>query len=189
MTASAIFFWLFAAIAVIGSILTITRRNMVTAVMCLVATFLALAALYAMLYAHFLAIIQVLVYAGAIMVLFVFVVMILNKEEEEPWALRGILGKGLAGAALVYLLIRLGGVLWEVPKRLPEGGLVAPPADFGTTKEIGSVLFSSYLFPFEAISLVLLIAVVGALVLAHPGHKVETEAGEIEPASPEGQHE
>src|SRR5262249_14461146 len=93
----AVFFWLFALLAAGGSILTITRRNAVSAVMFLVGTFLGVAALYALLYAHFLAVIQILVYAGAIMVLFVFVVMILNKEEEEPWALRGILGKVLAG--------------------------------------------------------------------------------------------
>jgi NADH-quinone oxidoreductase subunit J len=130
--------------------------------MCLVGSILATAALFVMLYAHFLAAIQVLVYAGAIMVLFVFVVMILNKEEEEPWALRGVVGKGIAVAALGYFLVRLVLVIWKVPS--PNG---APPADFGTTRDVGRVMFSSYLFPFEAVSLVLLIAIVGALVVAH----------------------
>ena len=164
----AIFFWLFALIAVGGAVLTITRRNAVMAVMCLVGSFLGLAALYVLLYAHFLAVIQVLVYAGAIMVLFVFVVMILNKEEEEPWALRGVIGKVIAGAALLYFLVRLIQVLWSAPAAISGKG--PAPADFGTTKAIADVLFGSYLFPFEAVSLVLLIAVVGALVLAHPGH-------------------
>jgi NADH-quinone oxidoreductase subunit J len=164
----AVFFWLFSLIAVAGAIITITRRNAVSAVMFLVGTFLGIAALYALLYAHFLAVIQVLVYAGAIMVLFVFVVMILNKEEEEPWALRGLVGKIVAGLALLYFLVRLIQVLWQVPGKIPEPAQM--PADFGTTRAVADTMFTSYLFPFEAVSLVLLIAVVGALVLAHPGH-------------------
>lgn len=162
MSGPLLFFYLFAGLSVIGAIATITRKNAVTAVMCLVGTILSMAALYAMLYAHFLAIIQVLVYAGAVMVLFVFVVMILNKEEDEPWALRGLFGKGLAGAGLVVLTGRLIQLLWKV--RTPKG---APAVDFGTTRDVGREMFSSYLFPFEAVSLVLLIAVVGALLVAH----------------------
>lgn len=179
----AICFWLFAIITVFGAILTITRRNMVTAVMFLVGTFLGLSALYAMLYAHFLAVIQVLVYAGAIMVLFVFVVMILNKEEEEPWARRGLFGKGLAGVALVYCVVALAGVLRKYPAQHPEGGPLPP--EFGTTKAIGETLFGPYLFPFEAVSIVLLIAVVGALVLAQPHREVEAKP---EPLPPEDHH-
>src|SRR4029077_12923542 len=83
-------------------LLTITRRNPVTAVMSLVATFFGLAAIYASLSAHFLAVIQVLVYAGAIMVLFIFVVMILNREEVAPLALRPMRLLGVVGTA--YLL-------------------------------------------------------------------------------------
>src|SRR5258707_1246857 len=76
------------------------RRSAVAAVMALVLTFFGLAALYTLLSAHFLAAIQVLVYAGAIMTLFVFVVMVLNREEQEPWALRGVVTKAI-GAAVV----------------------------------------------------------------------------------------
>jgi len=165
-----IFFWLFAGLSVIGAIATITRRNAVMAVMCLVGTILSMSALYAMLYAHFLAIIQILVYAGAIMVIFVFVVMILNKEEDEPWALRGLFGKGLAGAGLVVLTGRLIQLLWKV--RSPKGEPTDPA--FGTVRNVGRELFSSYLFPFEAVSLVLLVAVVGALLIAH-GHRAEED--------------
>jgi NADH-quinone oxidoreductase subunit J len=168
-TGQALCFWLFGAMAIGGAIATITRRNLVTAVMCLVGTFLAIAGLFALLFAHFLTVIQVLVYAGAIMVLFVFVVMILNKEEEEPWALRGLVGKVLAGGALAYLLYRIITVLYNAPKSIPEPPMMAQ--SFGTTQAMGNTLFSSYLFPFEAVSIVLLIAVVGALVLAHPGHQ------------------
>ena len=164
----AFFFWLFAVMTIGGAIVTITRKQAVSAVMFLVGTFLGIAALYAMLFAHFLAVIQVLVYAGAIMVLFVFVVMILNKEEEEPWALRGLVGKVIAGGALLYLVVRIVQVLWKVPEKIVEPSTI--PADFGTTHAMAETLFGPYLFPFEAVSLVLLTAVVGALVLAHPAH-------------------
>jgi NADH-quinone oxidoreductase subunit J len=164
----AIFFWIFALLTVGGAVATITRKNAIMAVMCLVGTFLGISALYALLFAHFLAVIQVLVYAGAIMVLFVFVVMILNKEEEEPWALRGLVGKALAGLALVYLGVRLIQVVWRAPASIPEPTRMA--ADYGTTHAVADTLFGPYLFPFEVVSLILLIAVVGALVLAHPAH-------------------
>jgi NADH-quinone oxidoreductase subunit J len=140
------------------------------AVMSLVGTFLGIAALYALLYAHFIAVIQVLVYAGAIMVLFVFVIMILNKEEEEPWALRGLIGKGLGALALLYLGARIVKVLWGAPRSELLGEPVTIAADFGTTISLADTLFKQYLFPFEVISLILLIAVVGAIVLAHPSH-------------------
>ena len=164
----ALFFWLFALMTIGGAIATITRKQAVSAVMFLVGTFLGIAALYALLYAHFIAVIQVLVYAGAIMVLFVFVVMILNKEEEEPWALRGLFGKFIAGLALIYLVVRLVQVLWQVPQKIVEPATIA--TDYGTTRALADTMFGAYLFPFEAVSLVLLIAVVGALVLAHPAH-------------------
>jgi NADH-quinone oxidoreductase subunit J len=167
--ARSIMFWVFALAAVGGGILTITRRSAVSAVMWLVSTFLAISAAYVLLFAHFIAVIQVLVYAGAIMVLFVFVIMILNKEEEEPWAVRGIFGKGLAGLALLYLIVRLCSVVFLSP--MAERPCIS--AEFGTTLALGKTLFSTYLFPFEAVSIVLLIAVVGALVLAHPSHLTE----------------
>ena len=173
---SALAFWIFAFLTIGGAIATITRRNAVTAVMFLVGTFFGIAAIYAMLFAHFMAAIQVLVYAGAIMVLFVFVVMILNKEEEEPWALRGWFGKTLAAAALTWFLARIVQVLWTVnqspvvaEKLWKAGELI----QYGTTKSVGKQLFTSYLFPFEAISIALLIAIVGAVVLAHPEHATE----------------
>jgi NADH-quinone oxidoreductase subunit J len=172
--AAATLFWALALLSVLGSIFVITRRNLVAAVIGMVGTFFAVAALYAMLYAHFLAAIQVLVYAGAIMVLFVFVIMILNRPEDEPFALQGLFGKGLAGLALGYLLFRVGEVLWGVrnmtPARLAAPGEVIDGSDFGATQAIGSVLFEDYLFPFEAVSVVLLVAVVGALAIARPWH-------------------
>jgi len=194
---AALFFWIFAGLTIGGALFVITRRNLIAAVMGMVGTFFALAGLYAMLYAHFLAAIQVLVYAGAIMVLFVFVVMILNRPEDEPWALQGLLGKGLAGLAILYLLVRLSGVLWAI-KDTPHAEMAGPSPDpvavvvnggaaehpgkapprtetFGSTRAVGKVLFNEYLFPFEAVSLVLLVAVVGGIAVARPHHREEPE--------------
>jgi NADH-quinone oxidoreductase subunit J len=170
--AQALLFWMFALMTAGGALFVITRRNLVVAVIGMVGMFFAIAALYAMLFAHFMAVIQVLVYAGAIMVLFVFVIMILNRSEDEPWALHGLLGKGLAGVALAYLLFRLGQVLWTVRERVPAAipslGDRVDPGDWGSTHAMAEVLFKEYLFPFEAVSLVLLVAVVGAIAVARP---------------------
>jgi NADH-quinone oxidoreductase subunit J len=182
----ALVFWLFALAAVGGSLFVITRRNLVSAAMGMVATFFAFAGLYAMLHAHFIAVIQILVYAGAIMVLFVFVIMILNREEEEPWSVQGLLGKGVAIAALGYLLFRVASVLWKVREVHPPPelspleplGYTSEPYAWGWTEAIGKVLFTDYLFPFEAISVVLLVAIVGALAIAHPAGKQDKEQPE-----------
>jgi NADH-quinone oxidoreductase subunit J len=169
----AVLFWLTALGTVGGSVFVLfVARSMIAAAMGMVATFFAVATIYAMLYAHFLAVIQILVYAGAIMVLFVFVVMILNKAEEEPWATQGLVGKVLGFAGLGYFLYRLASALWMV-KDSAVGKIAAPDlgptADgFGTTRAMGQVLFTKYLFPFEAVSIVLLVAVVGAIAVARP---------------------
>jgi len=165
---------LFAVLAawVLGfALLTITRRNPVTAVMSLVATFFGLAAIYASLSAHFLAVLQVLVYAGAIMVLFIFVVMILNREEVAPLALRPMRLLGVLGSA--YLLwvfadvVRVNSGTQEIPKALPE--------TYGTVAAIGDILFRQFLYPFEAISLLLLVAIVGGVVVSR-SHQKEVAA-------------
>jgi NADH-quinone oxidoreductase subunit J len=174
MTASIgeqIVFWVLAASVVGGAIFTMTRRNPVAAVMSLVGTFFALAATYATLSAHFLAIIQILVYAGAIMVLFIFVVMILNREEVAPVALRGLGVRSLGVVAGLYLVFVFARVV-----RLGSGADVPVPSEtFGTVGAIGDLLFRDFLYPFEAISLLLLVAVVGGLVVSR-SHKKEVAA-------------
>jgi NADH-quinone oxidoreductase subunit J len=153
-----------------GALFTITRRNSIVAVMSLVATFFGLAAAYALLSAHFLAVLQVLVYAGAIMVLFIFVVMVLNRDEAEPWVWRGLLGKILLGVVpLAYLLATVGR---QLVAALPERRELPPPS-FGTVSEVGEILFTDYLFAFEAISILLIIAVVAAVVVARAHRQVE----------------
>jgi NADH-quinone oxidoreductase subunit J len=175
----ALFFWLFALISVGGALFVITRRNLIAAVMGMVGTFIGIAAVYMMLYAAFLAVVQMLVYAGAIMVLFVFVIMILNRPEDEPVAPSGRAGQALGAVAIIYLVGRLAMLLIHV--RIPGQALAAPAplhyagmtdaVAWGSVKSVGLDLFSAGLFPFETISILLLIAVVGAIAIARPLHE------------------
>jgi NADH-quinone oxidoreductase subunit J len=180
-----IFFWAVLGTLVLGgALMTITRRNAVAAVMSLVATFFGLAATYALLSAHFLAAVQVLVYAGAIMVLFIFVVMVLNRDEAEPWAWRGVIMKSLIGVpAVVYLTVKLSYHLAQwVPDRADP-----PSPEFGTVANVGELLFTDYLFAFEAVSILLLIAVIAAVVVAR-AHRAEDDVTPQEGAAPAGAH-
>jgi NADH-quinone oxidoreductase subunit J len=175
----ALFFWLFAAATIGGALFVITRRNLIAAVMGMVGSFIGIAAVYMMLYASFLAVVQMLVYAGAIMVLFVFVIMILNRPEDEPIAPAGRLGQALGGIAILYLVGRLAMLLVHV--HVPATALAAPDAlhyagavdalNWGGVRSVGLDLFGAGLFPFETISVLLLVAVVGAIAIARPLHE------------------
>jgi NADH-quinone oxidoreductase subunit J len=171
-TVDMVVFWLLATLTTFFAIFTITRRNPVTAVMSLVATFFCLAGIYASLSAHFLAVIQVLVYAGAIMVLFIFVIMILNREEVAPFSFRPL--RILGVMAGVYLLIKLVDV---VTVGIPEAAPGVAPDGFGTVAAIGDVLFRDFLYPFESISVLLLVAIVGGVVVSR-SHQKEVAAVE-----------
>jgi NADH-quinone oxidoreductase subunit J len=179
----ALLFWAFAAATIGGALFVVTRRNLIAAVMGMVGSFLGISAVYMMLYAHFLSVIQMLVYAGAIMVLFVFVIMILNRPEDEPVAPSGRVGLAIGSAALLYLVGRLAMLLINV--KLPNEAVAkagpaqialpplkpgVPPeyVDWGSTKAVGADLFGPGLFPFEVISVLLLVAVVGAITIARP---------------------
>lgn len=169
----ALLFWAFAAATIGGALFVVTRKNLIAAVMGMVGSFLGISALYMMLYANFLAVVQMLVYAGAIMVLFVFVIMILNRPEDDPMGPRGKVGKAVGGVALLYLFIRLGSLLMSVKPLDPTAAAKAPGLtpfghEWGSTKAVGAELFTSYVFPFEAISILLLVAVVGAIAIARP---------------------
>jgi NADH-quinone oxidoreductase subunit J len=185
--AMALLFWAFAAATVGGSLFVISRRNLIAAVMGMVGTFVGIAAVYMMLYASFLAVIQLLVYAGAIMVLFVFVIMVLNRPEDEPIAPSGRVGQVIGGLAIVYLVGRLVMLLMHVQPPNGDAALAAPGAtaqghDWGSVKAVGWDLFNGGLFPFEAISILLLIAVVGAIAVARP--LAEDEGGKVQEVPP-----
>jgi NADH-quinone oxidoreductase subunit J len=192
----ALLFWLFAATAIGGALFVISRRNLIAAVMGMVGSFIGVAAVYMMLYATFLSIIQMLVYAGAIMVLFVFVIMILNRPEDEPVARSGRFGQVVGGVAILYLVARLAMLLVNLrlpnqmtalaapdPVQLPatKPGVPGELVDWGSVKAVGSDLFGPGLFPFEAISILLLIAVVGAIAIVRPV-KDDPHAGEVPPS-------
>ena len=173
MAFDAIFFYLFGALAVGASLLVIGQRNPVYSVMLLIASFAALAGLYILLDAPFTAVTQIIVYAGAIMVLFLFVVMLLNVPREDaaeydrshplnrPGPRR--FGALLAVALVAELVWALSYVLGRAP------ALSATAAgSVSSVREIGRVLFTDYAFPFEATSILILAAMVGSIVLAKP---------------------
>jgi len=164
MTLTAIVFLAAAALAVVFAIATIALRNPVYGVLSLVVMFFAMAAIFAILGMDFLAAIQVIVYSGAILVLFLFVIMLLNLRETES------LGTGRPLQALLGLVtaIALGAVLVVAAAGLaPDTGAVLPGVeDTGTVVPIGRALLGSHLFAFEFITLLLVAAIVGAVYLA-----------------------
>lgn len=166
MSAEVILFWAFALGTVVASAGVLFTRNPVASAMSLVAAFFFLAGIYVLLWAHTIAVLQVLVYAGAIMVLFLFVIMLLSLTDTGA-VMQFSVGRILGFAACAALL----GALVSALRKLPEGGMAwmadqQRVATFGTLQELGAVLYTQWLFPFEAVSLLLLVAIVGAVVVA-----------------------
>ena len=164
-------FWLFSALAILSALAMVTRRNPVAAALWLVNVMFALAALYVMLGAHFLGAAQVLVYAGAIMVVFVFVVMLLNlgdTEVPERRSMRAALAASAIGGVLAAELLYV-----IRSQRMPLGPL--RPVDADAMAPLADSLFTDNLVAFEVTSVLLLVAVIGAVVLAKRG-KVAGEA-------------
>jgi NADH-quinone oxidoreductase subunit J len=166
-------FYLFGAIAIGASLLVIAQRNPIYSVLLLIASFGALSGLYVLLDAPFVAVIQIIVYAGAIMVLFLFVVMLLNaphEDTEEDLETTAVERRQLAGAGVR----RFGGLLavalivelwWALTKNGGESGAF-PAAAEASVAAIGRSLFTDYAFPFEVTSILILVAMIGAVVLA-----------------------
>jgi NADH-quinone oxidoreductase subunit J len=166
-----VLFWFFAACAGGSALAMITRRNPVACAMWLIATFFSLAAIYTLLGAYFIGIIQILVYAGAIMVLFLFVIMLLNLGNDVEADIRGTGWKIMAGGASLVLIALLARV-FAGDKPLPLGteagrsALAAAQAQQGTVGVIAMPLYGEFMVPLQATAILLLIAVVGAVVLA-----------------------
>jgi len=162
VTASEWIFYLFAGLSVVSALaMVLNVRNTVASAMSLVVTMISLAVIYVVLEAYLIAALQIMVYAGAIVVVFVFVVMLLNLRRDDFSAQRQIGLKILAGcvaalAALVFLR-------W-IPAALPAVGPV--PEGFGGYREVGRALYTDFVLPFEVTSLLLLAAMVGAVVMA-----------------------
>jgi NADH-quinone oxidoreductase subunit J len=153
-------FYLFAILTVVAAAGVIAARSPIYSAMSLVGTFFCLAGIYALLLAHTIAILQVLVYAGAIMVLFLFVIMLLSLGEAvgpSKITFPRVVG-GLTAAGLFALLV------YAAQPFVPAAAQT--PANFGTLQSIGAQLYTQWLAPFEAVSLLLLVAMVGAVVVA-----------------------
>ena len=165
----AIAFYTISAFILGFAVLVVTTKDTVHSVLFLVLDFLFVAALYVMLGADFLAAIQVLVYAGGIVVLYLFVVMLVNlkrpPEDYQDPRRRSALGFGLSAAVLVELALIAG---WGYAKPVPVATGAATEAIVGTgnTEQVGWLLYTSYLIPFEIASVLLLVAMIGAIVLA-----------------------
>src|SRR5881296_137636 len=168
MSIHLILFLAFGAVAVAGAVNLLAQTHPINSALSLIAVMAALAGEYLLLGAEFVAAVQVIVYAGAIMVLFVFVIMLLNAGEEERTRgsrvalLFGIPGM-LAGSVLMgWVLLEHSGT-----QAVPAGALPGPP------KIIGWLLFRDFLLPFEVTSVLILIAIMGAVVLASPPESVQ----------------
>ena len=161
--AESVAFYIFGTLALVGALLIVFVKNPVSSAMSLVLTLFSTSALFLNLHAPFIAAIQVLVYAGAIMVLFLFVIMLLNLSPDElgkpkyaGWKLIG----GLLGAAFLVSMVFVF-LLSEIPG-------VKPFLDdsFGSVKTVGGLLFTTYVLPFELAGILLFVAIIGAVVLA-----------------------
>ena len=162
-----VLFYVFATVAVVASLLVIGQRSPVYSVMLLIASFLALAGLYVLLDSPFVAVIQIIIYAGAILVLFLFVVMLLNATSETPPGVRLAAGPRRAGVVLAVALVAE--LLWAVSRTAGGRESVAggaPAHVVESVRTIGQVLYTDYAFAFEVTSLLILVAMVGAVVLA-----------------------
>jgi NADH-quinone oxidoreductase subunit J len=170
MSVPFILFFLFALVAVAGAIMLIVAREPIHSALALILVMVSLAALYLLLGAEFIAAVQVIVYAGAIMVLFVFVIMLLNAGEEErtPHGSRVAIMLGVPGLIVglsigIWVVIRFAGL-----DRIAIGGpsLLNGTESFGNPRSVAQLLFRDYLLPFEVTSILILIAILGAVVLA-----------------------
>lgn len=155
----------FSAAAVATAILMITRRNPIKSVLLLVVNFFCISAIYLFLGAQFIAIIQILVYAGAIMVLFLFVIMLLNLHDESKLT-EGVTYKKMTAVLLSILLFSAFAITtyFGFYGKFLEMSPVSEK--LGTIEVIGKELYTAYSFPFELVSFILLAAIVGAIVLA-----------------------
>lgn len=171
-------FFIFATILIAAAVMVIVSRNPVRAILFLVLAFFASAVLWMMLQAEFLALILIFVYVGAVMTLFLFVVMMLNIDMSK---MREKFVRFLPLGIIVMLLLIITMALVVSPRHLPASTahLKHLPADFSNVKAMGSLLYTHYLLPFEIASVILLVAIIAAITLAFHGRKPNTKAQKI----------
>jgi len=158
----AILFYIFGAVAIIAALNVVLQRHPVYSALSLIVVLCAIAGEYLLLNAEFIAVIQVIVYAGAIMVLFVLVIMLLNAGEEVPSS-RSRVTRWLGAPLLAAFLAEMLYVIWRYAPMITNVTWESP---FGGPKAIGRLLFNIYVLPFELTSLLILVAILGAVVLA-----------------------
>ncbi|MBI4821147.1 MAG: NADH-quinone oxidoreductase subunit J [Deltaproteobacteria bacterium] len=164
MTIDRFLFAIFALGSVAGGVGVVLLRDPVKGAMSLVASFFSLACLYLLQRAELIAVLEVLVYAGAVMVLFVFVIMLVE-NHADPILKEGMLPRvGAVVKPIAVLLVGLNMIVAIIRTRLPAAKVL--PADFGTAKMIGRTFFDRYLFHFELASVLLLVAIVGAVIIS-----------------------
>ncbi|MCX8118835.1 MAG: NADH-quinone oxidoreductase subunit J [Desulfobacterota bacterium] len=154
-----------AFVSIVASLMVITRKNPIHSALFMALTLLCVAVLYLLLYSPFIAIIQVIVYAGAIVMLIVFVIMLLDLETELRSRLKIAYAKVLGGLFSVLFLI---GIVYAVTARAPSGqtGSYAPEKVGADVRAVGEAIFTTYLFPFEIVSILLVAAMIGAVILS-----------------------
>ena len=161
-------FYAFSALAIIASTLVIGQRNPMYSVLLLIASFGALSGLYIQLEAPFVAVAQIIIYAGAIMVLFLFVVMLLNAHTEDEDIPAALGPHALKAGAVISLLLAIE-VAWVLSRAVPQAPFSNDPGEISaisSVAQIGSQLFTTHSFAFEVTSILILIAMVGAIVIA-----------------------
>lgn len=171
MTAGSVVYWIIfiltALTAIFAAVMVITRRNPIHSALFLVLNFLCIAVLYLLLNAQFIAIVQVMIYAGAIMMLVIFVIMLLNVEEERRRLMR-LSPAQVMGVALVLILFAQ--LVYGVAVAVLPGDLgeFSPQriAQVGDIKAVAGLLFTKFLFPFEVASVLLLVGIIGAVILS-----------------------
>jgi NADH-quinone oxidoreductase subunit J len=163
-------FYLFGATAIVGSLLVIGQRNPVYSVLAIIGSFFGLSGLYVLLEAPFVAVVQIIIYAGAIMVLFLFVVMLLNvpREDASEWDRAHPLYRPgpmrIGGVLALLLVIELAWMLFRSPGG--RTGIAEGVPAISSVRDLGRVLFTDYMFAFEVTSILIIAAMVGAVVLA-----------------------
>ena len=181
-----ILFYILSAFTLIAALLMVISPNAVNGAMCMIATFVGTAALFILLEAYFLAILQVLVYAGAVMVLFLFIIMLLNVEKIEPIKHKNMRSNFLAGLSFIIvsslMISAFSGEYLPEPELLPvaanpDGSLVSKIPFTTSSKSFGYSLFSKYMLPFQVTGFLLLSGMIGVIVISKKStEQIEAEA-------------